>query len=394
MSLPERHFRTQAICGYTKEQLLKNLRNALLEYRLRTSIETTTYLHHSGYHGDWWTIIFDVLLKNVHIHGTPFYGSILNAYKNYLNMKQNNISLGSDRSIGWHMALVATYVCVSEKTKQFSYNRKNHPFYDFIMTEGSERPTKLKIIHKQIESCMEECITEVSFNDALDQLHCLMREDYGHNKYVPQLMTKIIASAQFKQSYSMRALEALYDVVPGHRRYLCPVIMLNFLYNNYHDADDFSRFEQQADYYYNKTIRKITNYYEERENEKNRSRVPTHVSSHVPTRVSSHVPTHTPQEVQDPHSVAHVSQVPPPRVDHEPVSVPDVSQVPPPRVDHEQDMEEETVFLLPEEMDFIDESTSDVIPESYKPDVIEESTSVNNNANLVRRRNKIKIRML
>ncbi len=261
--LPERKYKTKAICGLSKHQLFEKLTTAIQNYRLKTAIEATTYIHHSGYDREWWDTIFSILLKSTHVHAFGHYKTIYNFYEQYTFQKQNNDNVATNRTIGWHMCLITTMMTIFEKTPILSQKQlKSLLFLQFAMYEGTTRPSKLRVIHDNIMNCMEDILETTDYNEVTQLTHYILREDYGHNKYVPILFDKLLENATIQKIPDLTAIKNLYACVPGNKRYLCVLIGVYMYFADNYSVMELGRYEQQAQYYYQQNLKKIREYYE------------------------------------------------------------------------------------------------------------------------------------
>ena len=221
--LPERKFKTKAICGLNKRELFDKLNYSIHNYRLKSAIEATTYIHHSGYNQEWWDNIFNIILKNNHVKLYGHYQQIKEYYDIYINEKQNNFSMNSTQNTCWHMCVITTLVTIIDKIPILTRQQiKSLPFLQFILREGSQRPHKLRIIHENMVNCIEDASTTQDIEELLQLIHYVLREDYGHNKYVPMLIENLVEKSSFENLFSKTPPPALDYLLKADNVMLSP----------------------------------------------------------------------------------------------------------------------------------------------------------------------------
>lgn len=267
--LPERKFKTKAICGLNKNELFNKLISSIQNDRLKSAIEATTYIHYSGYDQEWWDTIFNIILKHIHINLYGHYQDIEKYYSYYLEQKQNNQAINTNRTIGWHMCLITTLLTILDKTPILTRQQVKYlPFMQFSLHEGTTRPTKLRIIRENMTNCISDAVETKDFQELIQLTHYVLREDYGHNKYVPIFIEKIIEHTSIHKCHELNALKNLYPHINGNKRYLTVLVIAYIHYHEYVTKTELGKFEKQSEYYYGKTLERIKLYYLRLESEK------------------------------------------------------------------------------------------------------------------------------
>ncbi len=245
MNLPK-HINIKYLSGMDKNQLFNALIYAIYNYKLKSAIEATTYIFYAGYIKEWWDIVFDILLKNIHINAYGHFQTILDYY--------NNIT---DTDTGLNMCIITTILTTLDKNPIITQQQlKSLPFFDFALKNGSTKLPKLRIIEENIKNCIEDAIHCTELNELINLTHYILREDYGHNKYIPIYINKIINNSPSKKT-ELNALIDLYGIIKGNKKYLCVIVIMLIYFHDIPVETELGRYAQQAEYYYDKTISRI-----------------------------------------------------------------------------------------------------------------------------------------